>query len=97
MKTSWRAHEHSQKNATRSGKANNRVTKTESLRRLLSPSSVAVFGGNSAAEVIRQCRALGQPGGKGNARRLTARKRIKERAAMLQEIGDLLEIGRAHV
>ena len=25
----------------------------------------------------RQCRALGQPGGKGNARRLTARKRIK--------------------
>ena len=32
---------------------------TRSLQRLLAPKSVAVFGGASAAEVIRQCRAVG--------------------------------------
>ena len=35
---------------------------TRSLQRLLAPKSVAVFGGASAAEVIRQCRAVGFEG-----------------------------------
>ena len=34
----------------------------DSLQRLLSPQSIAVFGGNAAAEVIRQCRQLGFAG-----------------------------------
>jgi acetyl-CoA synthetase len=38
------------------------VKKPESLRRLLSPKTVAVFGGNSAAEVVRQCQAIGFDG-----------------------------------
>jgi acetyl-CoA synthetase len=38
------------------------MTKTRSLQRLLSPRTVAVFGGNSAAEVIRQCRSIGFDG-----------------------------------
>jgi acetyl-CoA synthetase len=35
---------------------------TDPLRRLLSPRHVAVFGGRAAAEVVRQCRALGFAG-----------------------------------
>jgi len=35
---------------------------TRSLQRLLAPKSVAVFGGDSAAEVVRQCRAVGFDG-----------------------------------
>jgi len=38
------------------------MTKTPSLQRLLSPRTVAVFGGNSAAEVVRQCRSVGFDG-----------------------------------
>ena len=38
------------------------MTRAKSLQRLLSPKTVAVFGGNSAAEVIRQCRAIGFDG-----------------------------------
>jgi acyl-CoA synthetase (NDP forming) len=38
------------------------MTKAKSLQRLLSPKTVAVFGGNSAAEVIRQCRSIGFDG-----------------------------------
>ena len=38
------------------------MTKAKSLQRLLSPRTVAVFGGNSAAEVIRQCRSIGFDG-----------------------------------
>jgi len=36
--------------------------KTRSLQRLLTPKSVAVFGGDSAAEVVRQCQAVGFDG-----------------------------------
>jgi acetyl-CoA synthetase len=35
------------------------MTKKEALRRLLQPKSVAVFGGNSAVAVVRQCKAIG--------------------------------------
>jgi len=38
------------------------MARTDSLRRLLAPKTVAVFGGDSAAEVVRQCRALGFAG-----------------------------------
>jgi len=38
------------------------VAATERLRRLFSPRHMAVFGGASAAEAIRQCRALGFAG-----------------------------------
>ena len=38
------------------------MTKTQSLQRLLSPRTVAVFGGDSAAEVVRQCRSVGFDG-----------------------------------
>jgi len=38
------------------------MTKAKSLQRLLSPKTVAVFGGNSAAEVVRQCRSIGFAG-----------------------------------
>jgi len=38
------------------------MTRTQSLQRLLSPKSIAVFGGDSAAEVIRQCRSVGFDG-----------------------------------
>ena len=38
------------------------MTKTRSLQRLLSPKTVAVFGGDSAAEVVRQCRSVGFDG-----------------------------------
>jgi acyl-CoA synthetase (NDP forming) len=38
------------------------MSKTRSLQRLLAPKTVAVFGGESAAEVIRQCRAIGFEG-----------------------------------
>jgi len=38
------------------------MTRSQSLQRLLSPKSIAVFGGDSAAEVIRQCRAVGFDG-----------------------------------
>jgi acetyl-CoA synthetase len=38
------------------------MSRTQSLQRLLSPTSVAVFGGNSAAEVVRQCQAIGFEG-----------------------------------
>ena len=34
----------------------------EQLQRLLSPRSIAVFGGSAAAEVVRQCRQLGYAG-----------------------------------
>ena len=37
-------------------------TATQRLRRLFSPRHIAVFGGASAAEAIRQCRALGFAG-----------------------------------
>ena len=36
--------------------------RTAALRRLFSPRHIAVFGGNAAAEVIRQCRKLGFSG-----------------------------------
>ena len=36
--------------------------RTRPLQRLLSPQSIAVFGGNAAAEAIRQCRKLGFAG-----------------------------------
>ncbi len=35
------------------------MTKKEALRRLLQPKSIAVFGGNSAVAVVRQCKAIG--------------------------------------
>jgi acyl-CoA synthetase (NDP forming) len=38
------------------------MTRAKSLQRLLSPKTIAVFGGNSAAEVIRQCRSIGFDG-----------------------------------
>jgi len=38
------------------------MTKTQSLQRLLSPRTIAVFGGDSAAEVVRQCRSVGYDG-----------------------------------
>jgi len=38
------------------------MTRTQSLQRLLSPRTVAVFGGDSAAEVVRQCRSVGFDG-----------------------------------
>ncbi|MDH4124244.1 MAG: acetate--CoA ligase family protein [Gammaproteobacteria bacterium] len=38
------------------------MNKKEALRRLLQPKSVAVFGGNSAAAVVRQCKAIGFAG-----------------------------------
>jgi len=38
------------------------VSNAEALRRLLSPRSVAVIGGDSAAEVVRQCRKIGYTG-----------------------------------
>jgi len=34
------------------------MSKTDSLRRLLQPKTIAVFGGNSAEAVIRQCQAI---------------------------------------
>ena len=38
------------------------LKRLERLRRLLNPASVAVAGGEVAAEVIRQCRAIGYGG-----------------------------------
>ncbi|MDA0706235.1 MAG: acetate--CoA ligase family protein [Proteobacteria bacterium] len=38
------------------------MTKKEALRRLLQPKSVAVFGGNSAVAVVRQCKKIGFDG-----------------------------------
>jgi acyl-CoA synthetase (NDP forming) len=38
------------------------MKKTQSLQRLLAPKTVAVFGGDSAAEVVRQCQAVGFDG-----------------------------------
>ena len=38
------------------------MTKKEALRRLLQPKTVAVFGGNSAVAVVRQCKAIGFDG-----------------------------------
>jgi acetyl-CoA synthetase len=38
------------------------MTRKEALRRLLQPKSVAVFGGNSAVAVVRQCQAIGFDG-----------------------------------
>ncbi|MBT8078059.1 MAG: CoA-binding protein, partial [Gammaproteobacteria bacterium] len=38
------------------------MSKKAALRRLLNPSSIAVVGGNAAAEVIRQCRRIGYRG-----------------------------------
>ncbi len=38
------------------------MTRTAALKRLLSPKSVVVIGGDSAAEVVRQCRKIGYTG-----------------------------------
>jgi len=38
------------------------MSKIESLRRLLQPRTVAVFGGDSAVAVVRQCQAIGYAG-----------------------------------
>lgn len=38
------------------------MTRKEALRRLLQPKTVAVFGGNSAVAVVRQCKAIGFAG-----------------------------------
>ena len=38
------------------------MARKDSLRRLLRPKTVAVFGGDSAATVIRQCQAIDYPG-----------------------------------
>ena len=38
------------------------MSKRDRLRRLLQPLTVAVIGGDAAAEVVRQCRAIGYPG-----------------------------------
>ena len=38
------------------------MSKKNALQRLLNPSSIAVVGGNAAAEVIRQCRRIGFSG-----------------------------------
>ncbi|WP_405239562.1 acetate--CoA ligase family protein [Lentisalinibacter orientalis] len=38
------------------------MPESDALRRLLSPRSVAVIGGDSAAEVVRQCRKIGYTG-----------------------------------
>ena len=38
------------------------MSKAEALRRLLNPASIAVIGGDSAAEVVRQCRKIGYAG-----------------------------------
>ncbi|NVO06353.1 MAG: acetate--CoA ligase family protein [Rhodoferax sp.] len=45
-----------------SGQATRAHQRTARLQRLFSPHSIAVFGGNAAAEVIRQCRKLGFAG-----------------------------------
>ncbi len=38
------------------------MNRTQAIRRLLAPKTVAMFGGDSAAEVVRQCQAVGFDG-----------------------------------
>ena len=38
------------------------MSKKDALKRLLNPKSIAVYGGNAAAETIRQCRRIGFDG-----------------------------------